>query len=554
MNEMVRMIQKLIVRLRTAVTNPFRKLVKKVQQLFNANTIITKVIAPINKKVRDLLDVKPKSKEDYVSIGVFWISRKLIYFLILVACAGIFLYFTKIAEPVEDTVEAANIITTVYYDYDDLKLGEFTGRANIRAANGTVVYSGDIAAGVCTGTGTLRNQNETLVYEGQFENNYFSGTGILYYPNEKVRYQGNFSNNEFSGTGISYFQDGRMEYEGAFENGTFCGTGSLYGENGDLIYSGNFENGNFSGTGALFYENGTKKYEGEFYLGKAQGLGTSYSVTGKQLFTGQFARNQIQYESLLNMSMEDVLMMCNETPKVYYAGKTTCFLFEGLNVALETNCVVEMKKKDSDTNSGNGWYLPGDDLDQELLLESEEDTVAVDYPSSLVTDDGNGDDTDTGKSTEANSGKAEDKVDLPVINTAGKYNAYYYLESDVWQEESELDYGKIQVTRLVVFNPELNVDFLADMEPTCQNGEANVLECVAIDQLRLGQPTLFGNITFTQSAKTKKYVQISGINLAEAIYVEDYDVDNVTYRLCYDLRDYGSGEPESWQFVTLKAY
>lgn len=555
--DILAMLQKLIVRIRTAVMNPFRKFVKKAQLLFNTNTIVTKVVAPINKKVRDLLNIKPKSKEDYYSVGIFWISKKLVYFTILAACAAIFLYFTKFAEPVEDTVEAANIISTIYFDYDDLKLAEFSGRANIKAANGNVVYSGDIAAGVCTGTGTLWNQNGSLIYEGQFEENAFSGTGTLYYPSEKVRYQGEFSNNVYSGSGISYYQDGRTEYEGTFENGAYFGTGSLYNEDGILIYSGNFENGNPSGAGIAFYENGTKKYEGEFYVGKAQGLGTSYSPTGRKLFTGQFARDQIQYESLLNLTMEEILTMCNETPKVYYAGKTTCFLFEGLNVVLETNCIVNVKKKDSDTNNGNSWYLPGDDLEQELLLESADDTVAVDYPSGLKSGDENSDGTDTEEKTEnttENTTEAEkDKVNLPVIDTAGKYTVSYYLDSGVWQDESELDYSKIQVTSVSVFNPDFNVDFLADVSPDYYNGEADLLECVAIDQLRLKQPTLFSYITFAQSAKTNKYIQISGINLAEAIYAEEYSVDNVKYRLCYDVRD-SSEEPESWQFITLKPY
>jgi len=552
--DIVKIIQKLITRLRTAVMNPFRKLLKKIELLFNTNTLVTKIISPINKKVRDLLNVKPKSKEDYFSIGVFWISKKLVYFLILAVCACVFLYFTRFAKPVNDTVEASNIKTTIYYDYDDLKLSEFTGRANIRAANKNVVYSGDIAAGVCTGTGTLWNQNGTLIYEGQFEENSFSGIGTIYYPNGKIRYQGSFLNNEYSGTGISYYQDGKMEYEGNFENGSFSGAGSRYDENENLIYTGNFENGYFSGTGIAFYENGTKKYEGEFYLGKAQGLGTSYSVTGKQLFTGQFARNQIQYESLLNITMADVLEMCNETPKVYYTGNTTCFLFEGLGIALETNCIVEMRKKDSDTTNGNDWYLPGEDLEQELLLENEEDTVAVDYPTGLTTDEESEEEGDNKKDDETKSETDKDQVDLPVINTAGKYNAYYYLDSDVWQEESGLDYSKIQVTSLAVYNQDFNVDFLKDVEPVYHNGEANLLECVAIEQVRLKKPTLFNNILFAQSAKTKKYIQISGINLAEAIYVEDYDVDNVTYRLCYDVGDQDSEESGNWQFITLKSH
>ena len=78
----------------------------------------------------------------------------LVYFLILAGCAAVFIYFNWIAAPVSDTTATSNLITTVYYDYDDMDLGDYTGKANIRAANGEVVYTGDIKAGVCSGSGT----------------------------------------------------------------------------------------------------------------------------------------------------------------------------------------------------------------------------------------------------------------------------------------------------------------------------------------------------------------------------------------------------------------
>jgi antitoxin component YwqK of YwqJK toxin-antitoxin module len=559
---------KMFGKLNAAVIGPFRKVVMNTKRKFNINAVMAKLIKPLNKMLRGMLNIKPKSRKDYYSLGLFWVSKKLIYFLILAGCAGVFLYFTMYAKPVEDTVEAANILSTIYFDYDDLALSEFTGRANIRAANGNVVYSGDIAGGVCTGVGTLWNQNGMLVYEGGFENNFFTGAGIMYYPDEKIRYQGEFANNEFAGAGVCYFEDGQVEYEGNFDNGTFFGEGSLYGKEGNLIYSGNFENGYFSGAGVSFHPNGTKKYEGEFYLGMAQGLGTSYSTTGKQVFTGQFARDQIQYESLLNIPMSDVMAMCNETPKIFYSGQTTCFLFEGLQVALEVNCVLNMRKEEAETTDGRTWIPPGGDTD-ELLSGSGEDTVAVDTPSS-ITDDGviedeaaqgeagdtsaEGDKAGDASAEGDKAAKDEDEaVDLPKINTGGKYDAYFYLDTDEWVEESELDYAAIQVVSLVVFNQDLNVDFLAEESAEPRNGEAGLTECVAIDQLRFSKPTLFSNITFTQSAKTNRYININGVNLAEAIYVEDYNVENVTYRLCYDLKDDSVAEEQEWQFITLRS-
>lgn len=574
----LKLIQNVFFRLKAAAMNPFRRIIKRMKQIFNVNMLSAKLLQPLNKKIKQIFNVKPKSKEDYVSLGIFWISRKLIYFIIFAACAGVFIFFTTFAKPVEDTVTATNLITTVYFDYDDLALTEFSGKANIRAANGEVVYTGDVAAGVCTGSGTLWNQDGMMVYKGDFKNNDFSGSGTLYYPDKKVLYKGNFENNNFSGLGVSYYQDGTVEYEGEFENGVYSGEGSKYDQEGNVVYTGLFENGKYNGLGTLYYENGTKKYEGEFSLGNQQGNGTLYSVTGKQLFKGSFVRNQIQYESLLNVTMADILSMCDEIPKVYFSRNSTCFLFEGLGIAVNANCITTMRKKDSDTDQGNGWYLPGEDLETELLTENEEDTVAVDFPDNLSSgEDGEG--SEDGEDAEGGTGSGEDAgggsedgektgsgnqegadgdssadeedsgIDLPVISTSGRYSVYYYLDTDAWVEEASLDYSKIMATSLVVFNEDFYTGFLKDETITYRNGEADLLECVAIDRLRLEEPTLFSNITFTQAAVTNKHIQISGINLAQAIYAEEYEVDNVRYKLCYELDDY-----ENCRFVTLQTY
>ena len=205
------LLGKAFIRLRTAVMNPFQRVVRRIQQLFNANIITSKLVAPINAKVRKILSGEAKSPEDYFTVGRFWISRMLVYFLILAGCAAVFIYFNWIASPVSDTTATENVTTTVYYDYDDVDLGEYTGKANIRAANGNVVYTGDISAGVCTGNGTLWTQDGTLVYEGVFENNNFNGNGTMYYPGGTPQYTGEFKENQFSGSGVLYFADKVVE-------------------------------------------------------------------------------------------------------------------------------------------------------------------------------------------------------------------------------------------------------------------------------------------------------------------------------------------------------
>ena len=75
------LLGKAFLRLRTAVMNPFQRVVRRVQQIFNVNIITSRLVAPINAKVRKILNGEAKSPEDYFTVGRFWISKMLVYFL-----------------------------------------------------------------------------------------------------------------------------------------------------------------------------------------------------------------------------------------------------------------------------------------------------------------------------------------------------------------------------------------------------------------------------------------------------------------------------------------
>ena len=111
------------VRLRTAVMNPFRRVIRRIQQIFNINMITAKFAGPINSLVRKVLGSEAKSPEDYFSVGRFWISKALVYIMVLGGCAFVFIYFNWIAKPISDSIKTESRITSVYYDYDDMKLG-----------------------------------------------------------------------------------------------------------------------------------------------------------------------------------------------------------------------------------------------------------------------------------------------------------------------------------------------------------------------------------------------------------------------------------------------
>ena len=180
---MFKLLASVFKRLVTAVTNPFRMLIVRVQRLFNVNILTAKLIPPLTKKVKALVTLKPQSPKDYFSVGRYWVYKKLFLTLILALCAGVFLYFSMFAPKVATRpTQPEQVMTSVTFDYDDMDLAEYTGVANIRAADGTVVYVGDVVAGVCTGNGTLKDRKGRLVYEGGFENNQYSGQGIQYWP------------------------------------------------------------------------------------------------------------------------------------------------------------------------------------------------------------------------------------------------------------------------------------------------------------------------------------------------------------------------------------
>ncbi|MBS6397839.1 MAG: hypothetical protein KH452_11940 [Clostridiales bacterium] len=514
--------------------NPFRRVMRRVQQLFNVNLISAKLVTPINAKVRKIMSGEAKSPEDYFTVGRFWISKALVYILILGACAAVFIYFNWIAPPVSDTTTAESRITSIYYDYDDMALGEYTGKANIRAANGEVVYTGDIVAGVCTGAGTLWSQSGTMVYSGAFVNNHYEGNGTLYYPTGKPQYTGEFVENNFSGRGVLYYPDGSVQYEGEFENGAFNGEGVLYSEKGILIYEGEFQSGAYHGAGISYFNSGIKKYEGEFYMGRAQGAGILYSSAGKALFEGQFARDDIHYEALLGCTMADVMTMFKEAPVVYFSDGGTSLLFERAQIILKTDCLVELRMGEQNTSEGEVWYLP--DEDGETLTETEESRLSEEEETE-----------ETEEGSEEEDKTSEEDADLASLPIKNIFHIYYYLSSDEWQTADKLDMSAVNITGVSTYRSGLDVDFLEGEDMTPENGAASLQECVAIERVRLNQPTAFSSIGYELSTLNRSYIEVSGINLADAIYEEVYEVDGVRYRLCYEMDD-----PNTLMFVTVE--
>ena len=364
-------------------------------------------------------------------------------------------------------------------------------------------------------------------------------------------------------------------YTGSFENGSYNGEGIAYNEEGSLIYEGNFQAGNYHGNGTLYYANGIKKYEGEFYQGKEQGQGSSYSNTGKRLFTGLFARNEIHYESLLGITLEDALAMFGETPVVYYSEVDTVFLFEGAHVALKGDCMVQLMRNNTALSVDDDWYMPGEKEDELTDDSLPTDTIVFDEngegsqlgdgestgtdenkttTSVTTTKDADGNEVTTTTTTDTTSSTVEtttmlDGTELPVLASGDTYSAYYYLSMDEWQQAESLDKTQITIEAVTAFGDDLDVSFLENTDMTAANGATNLIDCVAIDRIRRNEPTAFSNNSFEMTTKNKSYIYVSGINMAEAVYSEIYELEGVRYKLCYQMDD-----PDALKFMTLEVY
>lgn len=547
-------VAKSFTRLRVAVMNPFRRMTRRVQQMFNANMVSARLASPINEKIRKIMGGEAKSEKDYVTIGNFWISKMLIYIVILAACAFVFIYFSWINPASKNnTTETSSRLTDVTYSYDDMKLGEYSGKANIEAENGTVVYTGDIAQGMCTGLGTLWNQSGVLVYEGEFLNNEFSGSGKKYYANGSVMYEGSFASNSFSGDGIMYYATGALQYVGSFENGAFSGEGMLYAEDGTLIYEGSFKNGVYHGAGTSYYISGARKYSGEFSQGMAQGAGILYSSAGQPIFEGSFIRDNIQYEALAGQTLEYAAYALKEEPTIFYSGNSTCFLFKNAKVIIKTDSKVEMLNRDSGNSGSGSWYLPNDT--GETLPESSSTTADIESSSvgnsTSTVQIVNGNTTTTYVDPNSNLGSLAEQIsELPARNNTTPY--IYLPQSDSWMSYADLveclkkgDKTGITITEVCTYSADNNLKFLSKETPVSKNGAADVIQCVAIEQLRKNQPTAFSNINFEMITSYGEFCyEVQGLNFAEAVYEEVYEVDNVRYHLYCE-----SDKPENVLFV-----
>lgn len=208
--------------------------------------IKNKVLLKIKDFFLNLLNVKPKNKDDYYTVFRWMISKKLV-FLITIFLGVVSITFIIAMKPMNIMgnfqSDEASILT---YRYDSLPLRYHTGQVKILGKADYLAYMGEVKDGVVKGKGKLFNKEKCLVYEGEFDNNMYNGIGKRFYENQSIWYEGEFVDNEFSGNGILYRENGTKEYEGNFQNGEMNGSGKLFDESGNQLIEGNFLDNNLN--------------------------------------------------------------------------------------------------------------------------------------------------------------------------------------------------------------------------------------------------------------------------------------------------------------------
>ncbi|MEG0338364.1 MAG: hypothetical protein RR573_00445 [Oscillospiraceae bacterium] len=581
---MFKLIVSAFKRIMTAVTNPFRMIIVSIQKMFNINVITAKLIAPLTKKVKSLIVLKPQSREDYFTVGKHWVYKKLIATSILVLCAGVLIYFTMFAQKPPPTAPVqANVTTNVSYKYNDLKLSKFNGVANIKSADGKTIYTGDIADGMCKGIGSLYGHDGKLLYTGEFDQNKYNGKGISYFPSGKIKYEGTFVNNLCEGEGSEYSSDGELIYQGGFLSGEYSGEGKTFAKENMPLYEGAFSKGKYHGAGTLYYNDGIIKYKGEFFAGAMQGQGELYDKTGKLLYKGDVYDNAINYRSLIHSTLADVEAAFAETPRIFYTDTDSAFVYEQAGIIVTTNSRVLVdtwEKPNTKQDSEEKYYLPGTqeaaatiakpmavtNLSKFARANNLQNAVKAGFKASnelsimpiewfvsgggdSVSSSANAGVDDTQSSSSTSSVQSASSVppesaspEITVIvpdpkndkpDFVQKNNTLFFeIDKDVWQSEADLDKTKIQIKKITVFNSEIAAPNEKAVEFK-ENNPPSMEDCTAIDFIRQTKPTAFPQVMFEIDNQNRLFVKLSNINYAADVSSKAYLYDTLTYRYFY---------------------
>ncbi|KQX56800.1 hypothetical protein [Paenibacillus sp. Root444D2] len=230
-----------------------------------------------------MLQTHETSLKNYVLIGSYYVSKRLLLFLTLFLLVLIFFVFIRPPAIVNKWLNRVPVLQK-----DTPKLTSFSGNGKVVGTQKDSLYVGDLVDGKYAGKGKLFHSNGKPAYEGDFEKGQKSGSGSLYDENGTLQYKGAFAGDVFNGAGTQYDPQQKVQYIGEFQNGKYGGAGKLFAPSGDLLYEGLFNGGLYNGAGKLFSSGGIAQYEGEFAAGQYNGAGKLFDAKGLLIYDGGF--------------------------------------------------------------------------------------------------------------------------------------------------------------------------------------------------------------------------------------------------------------------------
>lgn len=299
--------------------------VKTLENVFRPilNPLVYKVLKPLREAkklpgilikkfqavVKGVLGTRETSLKNYVAVGSYYVSKRLLiiaalivlvlaYFLFIKPPAIVNKWFNRVPVVLENSPKAiafsgeAKVVDQAKQPRytGGLEGGLYMGSGKLYSETGGLLYEGEFDKGLKNGSGTLYDDKGKLLYKGQFAADRYNGSGTLFQNDRKIRYTGEFQNDKFGGAGKLYADNGSLLYEGLFLENMYHGAGKLFGHNGQIQYEGEFTAGEFSGSGKKYDDQGRLVYEGAFKGGRYSGEGAEYNpATGLIQYKGQFA-------------------------------------------------------------------------------------------------------------------------------------------------------------------------------------------------------------------------------------------------------------------------
>lgn len=233
--------------------------------------------------LRTMLQTRETSLNNYILIGSYYFSKRLLLFLTLLILVLIFFIFIRPPAIVNKWLNRVPVLQE-----NTTKLTGFSGNGKVVGTLKDARYVGELEGGLYAGKGKLFHKNGVLAYEGDFEKGQKSGSGSLYDEHGTLLYKGAFAGDAYNGAGTQYDQKQKVLYIGEFQNGKFGGAGKLFAPSGDLLYEGSFNGGLYNGAGKLFSSGGIAQYEGEFAAGQYNGAGKLFDTKGLLIYEGGF--------------------------------------------------------------------------------------------------------------------------------------------------------------------------------------------------------------------------------------------------------------------------